>query len=232
MALPKATRKPAGIIRLYEGPACKRGRLLFERHNLVVLSGLTALANLAGGVTTGEFVSVVGFGSGNTAPTTGDTGLSASPAYYNSVVSVTVGPSGGVPAGSVQFAYSLSTTDYGANGLNVQELGFFGNTGGAAFPAATGTTNPVWASSHAYAIGNLIVDSNGNIQRCTTAGTSGGSHPSWATTLNTTTSDSSPLVWTLVALHTAPTPMISHLTVPSFPFNLNAGYSGTYTLTM
>jgi hypothetical protein len=227
-------RRPRGVVRLYEGDWRRDGLLLWERRNLVVNSGLTALASLLGGTTAGEFVAVVGFGSGGATPTVSDTALSATPAYYNAVGTVTIGPSGGVAAGSVQFAYALGTTDYAANPLTIQELGFFGNTspGAGSFPAAVGTTNPIWAASHAYNIGNLIVDSNGNIQRCTTAGTSGGAHPTWAATINATTNDASPLVWTLVALHTAPTPMISHLVVPAFPYTGGGNYSGTYTVSM
>jgi hypothetical protein len=240
-----------GIVRLYESvevppwtaarhrqagtpvpliSAC--GRLLWERENLVVNAGLTALASLLGGTTTGEFVAVVGFGSGNTAPAAGDTALGATPAYYNAVGTVTIGPSGGVAAGSVQFAYSLLSTDYAANPLTIQELGLFGNTGASSYPAAVGTANPAWAATHAYSAGNLIVDSNGNIQRCTTAGTSAGSHPTWVTTIGTTTNDASPLVWTLVALHTAPVPMVAHVVVPSFPYAGGGNYSGTWTISM
>jgi hypothetical protein len=221
-----------GIVRLYEGPEWRRGRLLWERENLVVSAGLTALASLLGGTTSGEFVSVVGFGSGNTAPAGGDTALGATPAYYNASGIVTIGPSGGVAAGSVQIAYQLVSTDYAANPLTIQELGLFGNTGAANFPAAAGTANSSWAATTAYTIGNLIVDSNGNIQRCTTAGTSGGSHPVWATTLAATTSDASPLVWTLVALHTVPVPMIAHAVVPSFPYTGGGNFSGTWTISI
>jgi phage tail sheath protein FI len=48
---------------------------------------------------------------------------------------------------------------------------------------ATAITLPSWTASHAYTSGNLVLDSNGNTQRVTTAGTSGGSAPTWATTL-------------------------------------------------
>src|SRR5215813_12874276 len=115
-------RRPRGIVRLYQDR-----RLLWERGNLVVTSGLVALASLAGGVTSGEFISVVGFGSGSTAPSMGDTGLSANPSYYNATGTVVVGPSGGVASGSVQIAYALGTTDYAANPLTITEIGFFGN---------------------------------------------------------------------------------------------------------
>ena len=140
-----------------------------------------------------------------------------------------MGPSGGIASGSVQFAYALAATDYGASGMTINELGLFGGT--ATLPAAIGTTNPSWAATHAYAFGALIADANGNIQRCTTAGTSGGSAPSWAVTLGNTTNDNT-AVWTLVALHTAPAGMIAHDIVPAFPFTVGNTYAGTWTFSM
>jgi len=59
---------------------------------------------------------------------------------------------------------------------------------------------PAWAASTAYTAGQLIVDSNGNLQKCTTAGTSGTSNPVWNQTVGGITSDLSPLVWTLLNL--------------------------------
>jgi hypothetical protein len=224
----KFKRRPRGLVTLY-----RDGHLIFAGQNLVVNSGLTALANLLGGTTAGEFVSVVGFGSGSTAPAVTDTGLAATPAYYNAVGTITIGPSGGVAAGSVQFDYALQTTDYAANPLTIQELGLFGNTGATLYPAAVGTANPSWATTTSYSIGNLIVDSNSNIQRCTTAGTTdGGSHPTWNTTLGGTTTDNSPLVWTMIARHAAPTPLIARVVVPAFPYTGGGNYSGTWTVTM
>jgi hypothetical protein len=218
--------KLRGIVRFYQ-----RSKLLWERENLVVNTALTALANLLGGQTSGQSVAVIGFGSGSTAPTVSDTALNTNPCYYKAIGTITIGPSGGVAAGSVQFAYSLLTTDYAANPLTIQEMGLFGNTGAASFPAATGTANPSWTNAHAYSVGNLIADSNGNIQRCTTAGTSGGAAPTWATTIGSTTNDNS-AVWTLTALHTAPVPMIAHVVMPSFPYTGGGNYSGTWTVNM
>ena len=220
-----------GVVRFYEGADWRRGRLLWERENLVVNAALTALANLLGNNTTGQMVSVVGFGSGSAAPTANDTGLNTNPCYYRASGTATIGPSGGVAAGSVQFAYSLLSTDYAANPLTIAELGIFGNTGAANFPAATGTANPSWAASHSYTTGTLIVDGNGNIQRCTTGGTSGGSAPTWATTIGNTTSDNT-VTWTLVARSTAPLPMITHVVVPSFPYTGTGNFSGTWVISM
>ena len=217
-------KRPHGTVRLY-----RRGKLLWERDNLFVNAGLTVLASLISGVTAGEIAAAVGFGSGSMTPAVTDTDLTSGPKYYNAVGTHTIGPSGGVASGSVLFNYSLLTTDYAANGMTITELGLFAGT--ATLPAAIGTTNPAWAASMTKAAGNLIVDSNGNIQRCTTAGTTGASAPAWATTLNSTTNDGT-AVWTLVALHTAPAPMIAHVLVPAFPYTGTGNYSGTWTLSM
>src|SRR5271166_5966666 len=50
-----------------------------------------------------------------------------------------------------------------------------------------------WAASAAYAVGQLVVDTNQNVQVVTTAGTSGTAAPAWATT--GTTSDGT-VTWT------------------------------------
>jgi hypothetical protein len=97
-------------------------------------------------------------------------------------------------------------------------------------PAAIGTANSAWAAAAAFGAGSLIVDGNGNIQRCTTAGTSGPAVPTWAMALGATTSDGS-AIWTLAALHSAPTPMLAHAVVPAFAFNGTANYQGTWTFT-
>jgi hypothetical protein len=54
---------------------------------------------------------------------------------------------------------------------------------------------PVW-SAGTRALGYKILDSNNNYQTVSVAGTTGGSAPSWCTTLNCTTLDGS-VVWTL-----------------------------------
>jgi hypothetical protein len=57
-------------------------------------------------------------------------------------------------------------------------------------------TPSAWAATHAYSAGAIILDSNNNVQRCTTAGTSGSSAPTWATVVGSTTTDST-VTWTL-----------------------------------
>jgi hypothetical protein len=58
------------------------------------------------------------------------------------------------------------------------------------FFTATGAlqeiTTPAWQPSYAYSVGALIVDSNGFIEQCTTAGTSGTSQPPWGTVWQST----------------------------------------------
>jgi hypothetical protein len=212
--------RPHGIVKLYAD-----GTLLWQKRNLFVNTGLPPLANLIAGVTAGQSVSAMGFGSGVAAPTVADTGLSTAPAYYNAIGSYSF-PS----SGSVQFNYSLQTTDYGATGMTIQELGLFANSASVAMPAAIGTTNPSWSASLPRTLGAIVVDSNGNLQRCTGAGTSGSSAPAWSTSLNTTTTDST-AIWTLIALHTAPGPLIARVSVPAFAYTGTGNYSGTWTLT-
>src|ERR1700741_350093 len=55
-----------------------------------------------------------------------------------------------------------------------------------------------WVGGHAYTLNQLIVDSNGNVQKVTTAGTSGAAAPAWSMNSGVTTSDGTTgLVWTL-----------------------------------
>jgi hypothetical protein len=67
--------------------------------------------------------------------------------------------------------------------------------------AADGTpSQPTWSASQAVTPGQMIVDSNGNIQECTTGGTTYGAIPSWNTSLGAVTTDGATVVWTCAAL--------------------------------
>jgi hypothetical protein len=59
-------------------------------------------------------------------------------------------------------------------------------------------TPAAWVPSHLYALHSTILDGNGNIQLATTAGTSGGSSPTFNSTAGGITLDAPPLVWTNV----------------------------------
>jgi hypothetical protein len=68
---------------------------------------------------------------------------------------------------------------------------FFSAVGSLQEIAAAG-----WLPSHAYSVGNVIVDSNGFIERCTTAGTSKpGTHPGWSSSWGATVPDHT-VTWT------------------------------------
>jgi phage tail sheath protein FI len=84
-------------------------------------------------------------------------------------------------------------------------------------PAQTGTASKpytllgvlAWQSNHAYALGDYILDANGNLQKVTVAGSTPvppAPPPVWSTTLNATTNDAAPLVWTLVATNVGAIP--------------------------
>jgi hypothetical protein len=47
----------------------------------------------------------------------------------------------------------------------------------------------LWQSNTPYAVGDFIIDPNGNVQNVATAGTSGGPPPPWSTTLGASTAD-------------------------------------------
>ncbi|HUY28624.1 MAG TPA: hypothetical protein VMV27_14535 [Candidatus Binataceae bacterium] len=125
--------RPSGIVtvQLFE-----RGQLIYRRsgRNLFVNAGLPALAALLGGDTTGEFCSVVGFGSGSNAPTVNDLGLAA-PAYYKPIDAHAEDGNG-----SVTFNWSLTTSDTGAQNLTIQEIGLFANHTGVGVPGANAPT--------------------------------------------------------------------------------------------
>ena len=68
-------------------------------------------------------------------------------------------------------------------------------------PLASSVTAP-WVASHSYAQYKEVLDSNGNVEVATTAGTSGsGSHPAWPTTQGNTVSDGG-VTWTLAMIGT------------------------------
>lgn len=66
-------------------------------------------------------------------------------------------------------------------------------------PSSLVQAQPGWAPSHAQIVGDLIQDSNGNTQLCTSAGTTGSSTPNWQRTLTATTADGS-VIWTMLAV--------------------------------
>ena len=95
-----------------------------------------------------------------------------------------------------------------------------------------------WATGTPYALGQYIVDPNGNIQVVTQAGTSGGSAPSWATAIGATTTDgtvqwtckgSSVANWVPIAPTTAPT--VANTASGSAPSTVTPGIEYAFALT-
>jgi phage gp36-like protein len=59
--------------------------------------------------------------------------------------------------------------------------------------------NPIWQPSHAYEFPTVVIDTNGNVQMCSVAGTSAFDPPQWATAVGGTTAESpDTLEWTCV----------------------------------
>jgi hypothetical protein len=85
--------------------------------------------------------------------------------------------------GSTQTSFqSLGNTLYMADGVDNMKYVY-------GFP---------WSANTAFAVGDYIIDSNGNLELCTTAGTTGATAPSWSATLRgITTEAGSTIVWVM-----------------------------------
>lgn len=85
-----------------------------------------------------------------------------------------------------------------------------------------------WAPSTAYVVGNAVIDSNGNIQVCTTAGTSDATAPTWNATVGGSTSETGPS--TTVWLNDGPAPN-GNETVPIYAYDINGNnqFSSMFT---
>jgi phage tail sheath protein FI len=65
-------------------------------------------------------------------------------------------------------------------------------------PTGLGLVRPAWTASKNYILGAEIIDTNGNLERVTTAGTSGAASPAWKMSIGGTVTDGT-VTWTLVA---------------------------------
>jgi hypothetical protein len=97
----------------------------------------------------------------------------------------------------------------GATSANIGDLVYLSDStpGGTSLTAPT--PSAMWTATTSYSLGTTIIDTNGNWETVTTAGTSGGSEPSWptspcgATTTDGSGSGSPPtiLTWTMSPSH-------------------------------
>jgi phage tail sheath protein FI len=98
------------------------------------------------------------------------------------------------------FLHGIETieTSTGPVPITVVKSAVIGLVGSAPLWAAIGAP-AIWQPNSVTAAGQQVVDPNGNIQQCSTAGTTGASAPTWATALNATTADGT-TVWKLVTI--------------------------------
>jgi phage tail sheath protein FI len=92
-----------------------------------------------------------------------------------------------------QQAYIVRLTDGTAKPATLDITGLVFDSGAAPAPSTVSITSgavSAWAPSTSYSIGALVTDSNSAVQRCTSAGYSAPTAPTWATTAGATTTDS------------------------------------------
>ncbi len=83
------------------------------------------------------------------------------------------------PISQVTNAWTTKNTQNTATGTFTGQPNA-GDTIGTVFPSSGSGFN--WAATSPYIVGQIIVNSAGHVQRCTVAGTSGGSEPTWNNT--------------------------------------------------
>jgi hypothetical protein len=123
----------------------------------------------------------------------GGTATSPNNAVLNSVIlgNAKHNPTSGVTLSQIFVDYNSDSAYVGDDdGFLHKITPFFGATA-----TLTEQTSPSWQALHAYSVGTLIVDSNGFIQKCTTAGISATGGLGWNTTWGGITLDGT-AVWT------------------------------------
>ena len=100
-------------------------------------------------------------------------------------------PTSGVSVSEIFVDYSTDSAYVGDDDGYLHKISPFFTASGALQEVTTSG----WQASHAYNVGNLIVDTNGFIEKCTTAGTSGSVTPGWSNVWNSATNDHT-AVWT------------------------------------
>jgi hypothetical protein len=89
------------------------------------------------------------------------------------------------------------TAQWTNRGTSVKNWGIVAPT---TSPSPTiGSSRSAWAQNTFYSVAGVVLDSNGNLQQVQTAGKTGSSAPTWATTLNATTTDGT-VTWKLIQL--------------------------------
>lgn len=102
-----------------------------------------------------------------------------------------------MPASFLHGIETIETTT-GPVPITVVKSAVIGLVGSAPLWAAIGAA-ALWQPNSVTAAGQQVVDSNGNIQQCSTAGTTGAAAPTWPAALNATTADGT-AAWKLVTI--------------------------------
>jgi hypothetical protein len=101
-------------------------------------------------------------------------------------------PTSGVTLSAIFVDYNSDSAYVGDDDGYLHKISPFFTAGGTLQETATAA----WQASQPYSVGDLVVDTNGFIQQCTTAGTSGsGAHPAWSNSWGATTPDNT-VTWT------------------------------------
>jgi phage tail sheath protein FI len=97
-----------------------------------------------------------------------------------------------------QQAYIVRLTNNAAKPATLTISGLVFDSSAAPAPSTvtiiSGAVN-AWAPSTAYSLGAIVTDTNGAVQRCTSAGYSGTSHPTWIITAGAITTDNTIAAW-------------------------------------
>lgn len=104
-----------------------------------------------------------------------------------------------VPSSSNNFQGGITidgNVQWTNRGTTVENWGIVAPTT-ALTPTQGAAFNANWAANTFYSIASVVIDSNGNLQQVTTAGTSGSGAPTWATVVGNTTTDNT-VTWTMV----------------------------------
>lgn len=121
MTASTVTIKLKGHVKLVARDRQGNKKVLFDNHNLIVNGGLDSVVNLLAFASSEHKITKLGFGSGSTAPSAGQTNLD-SPIAIKDIIDpdgITVKPGGAV--GTVVFQVTLNFGE--GNGSTVREIG-------------------------------------------------------------------------------------------------------------